>query len=53
MPLTPLDWHDRFSLQARWTRELRHYLYKRAGLEAARRVLEVGCGSGVVLGELA
>ena len=50
--LTPYDWHQRFSQQARWTASLRNYLYARAGLENAQRVLEVGCGTGALLDEL-
>ena len=51
-PLTPLDWHARFTQQARWTRALREYLFPRVGLEAAQSVLEVGCGTGAILSEL-
>ena len=51
MSLTPLEWHARFRQQAGWTRQLRHYLYRRAGLDAASRVLEAGCGSGALLAE--
>ena len=47
-----MDWHKRFVQQAGWTSELRNYLFKRAGLPAARRVLEVGCGSGAILSGL-
>jgi SAM-dependent methyltransferase len=48
-----MDWHKRFVQQAAWTSELRLYLFKRAGLPAARRVLEVGCGTGAILSGLA
>jgi ubiquinone/menaquinone biosynthesis C-methylase UbiE len=47
-----MDWHRRYLQQARWTRELRTYLFERAGLKQANRVLEVGCGTGAILAEL-
>jgi SAM-dependent methyltransferase len=48
-----MDWHSRFLQQAAWTRDLRAYLFERAGLTRARRVLEVGCGTGAILSGLA
>ncbi len=51
--LTPEEWHDWFSVQAGWTRPTRTWLYQQAGLTTARTVLEVGCGTGVIAGELA
>jgi len=47
-----MDWHARFIQQARWTRDLRTHLFKRAGLEGATRVVEVGCGTGAILNDL-
>lgn len=44
-----MNWHDRYVQQARWTRDLRAYLFDQAGLKNARRVLEVGCGTGAIL----
>lgn len=44
-----MEWHKRFVQQATWTSELRRYLFKRAGMQAAGRVLEVGCGTGAIL----
>jgi ubiquinone/menaquinone biosynthesis C-methylase UbiE len=52
MILTPADWHARYLQQARWTQDLRNYLFERAGIVSAQRVLEVGCGTGVLLSEL-
>jgi SAM-dependent methyltransferase len=52
MRLTPQDWHTRFEVQARWTEQLRRYLYQRVGLEATARILSVGCGTGALLQEL-
>jgi SAM-dependent methyltransferase len=48
----PMDWHPRYLQQAKWTHELRTYLFKKAGLDDAKRVLEVGCGTGAILAEL-
>jgi SAM-dependent methyltransferase len=46
-------WHARFRQQAGWTRDMRRYLYERAHLREARRVLEVGCGTGAITTDLA
>ena len=50
--LTPADWHQRFSIQATWTSELRRYIFPKAGLANAKRLLEVGCGTGALLKEI-
>jgi len=47
-----MDWHTRYLQQAKWTRDLRAYLFNKAGLEPASRILEVGCGTGAILSEL-
>jgi len=47
-----VDWHARFSQQARWTEGIRLYLFDRIGLASGQRMLEVGCGTGAVLSGL-
>ena len=47
-----MDWHKRYLQQAGWTRDLRAYLFKKAGLNDQSRTLEVGCGTGAILSEL-
>src|SRR5215207_4528698 len=47
-----MNWHTRYLQQAKWTRDLRTYLFEKARLEDAGRVLEVGCGTGAILAEL-
>jgi len=47
-----MDWHRRYLQQAKWTRDLRGYLFEHAGLNDTSRLLEVGCGTGAILSEL-
>jgi ubiquinone/menaquinone biosynthesis C-methylase UbiE len=47
-----MDWHQRYVQQARWTHDLRTYLFEQAGLNTASSVLEVGCGTGAILSEI-
>ncbi len=46
------NWHARFLQQALWTRAIRQSLYARARIAAAQRVIEIGCGTGVLTAEL-
>lgn len=52
MSLRPADWHKRFVQQASWTRNLRNYLLKQVGLKSTDRLIEIGCGTGAVLGTI-
>jgi SAM-dependent methyltransferase len=52
MTLSPLDWHSRFQQQAGWTSSLRQYLVSRLNLGPSSRILEVGCGTGVITASL-
>ena len=47
------SWHEQFVRQARWTEGTRDHLYRRAGLEAASRVLDVGSGTGAITAKVA
>jgi len=44
--------HARYLQQSHWTRDLRAYIFERAGLKRARRILEVGCGTGAILSQI-
>jgi SAM-dependent methyltransferase len=49
---TPEDWHAWYALQAEWTQPTRTWLYRQTRLGRARDVIEVGCGTGVITGEI-
>ena len=53
MTITELKWHKRYKQQAGWTKQIRTYLYERAGFIYSKRILDVGCGTGVLESELA
>jgi len=44
-------WHQRFLLQSLWTKQLRAYIQKKAALTPKSMILDVGCGTGVLLNE--
>jgi SAM-dependent methyltransferase len=52
MEFTIAEWHQRFCQQARWTYQARAYLFRRAGVNDATRLLDVGCGTGAIIQEL-
>lgn len=47
-----IDWHQRFLVQAQWTEPLRQFLYQQVGINSQSRVLEVGCGTGIIASEI-
>ena len=47
-----MNWHTRYTQQAKWTRDLRDYIFDKIQLNESSRVLEVGCGTGAILSEL-
>ncbi len=44
-----MNWHQRYQQQAKWTEELRRYIFEKTNLTRRTRVLEIGCGSGAIL----
>jgi ubiquinone/menaquinone biosynthesis C-methylase UbiE len=48
-----IDWSDRFSIQAQWTYDLRQYTYEKINLKDQHSLLEVGCGTGTILKDIA
>jgi len=53
MPLSVKEWHDRFTVQAGWTRALREQLFNSLNISRGSRLLEAGSGTGAVAGDLA
>ena len=47
------DWHRRFTMQARWTEQIRQYCVNQLNLDRCRRILEAGCGTGYATARLA
>lgn len=47
-----MNWHTRYAQQAKWTRNLRAYIFSKIKLDETSRALEVGCGTGAILSEL-
>jgi SAM-dependent methyltransferase len=44
--------HQHYLLQASWLAPSRRYLFRKAGVAGRRRILDLGCGSGVIAEEL-
>jgi ubiquinone/menaquinone biosynthesis C-methylase UbiE len=52
MPLSIPQWHLRYQQQAQWTQNIRKYIYDQVSLQTAEKILDVGCGTGVLENEL-
>jgi len=52
MSLSTYQWHQRYQQQARWTQNLRQFLYDQVGIQRAHKILDIGCGTGVLEKEL-
>jgi ubiquinone/menaquinone biosynthesis C-methylase UbiE len=52
MSLTTFQWHRRYQQQACWTQRLRNYLYEQVGIQHTQKILDIGCGTGVLENEL-
>ena len=46
------DLHQRYSLQAKWTKPFRNYLFSKLPVTENLNILEVGCGTGAILTEI-
>ena len=44
--------HEQFRRQAKWTEDFRKQIYRQINLRNAKKILEVGCGTGVIAEEL-
>ncbi len=52
MNLSISQWHQRYLQQAHWTQNLRKYIYDQIGIQHANKILDIGCGTGVLEDEL-
>lgn len=46
-------WDNRFKMQAKWTSTIRSFIFKAIDIHQAARILDVGCGTGVIEAEIA
>ena len=52
MTLSISQWHQRYQQQAHWTQNLRKYIFDQIGIQNANKILDIGCGTGVLEDEL-
>jgi len=52
MPLSLQDWHARYKVQAQWTKALRIYFFELLKTHPQEKILDIGCGTGVLLPDL-
>jgi ubiquinone/menaquinone biosynthesis C-methylase UbiE len=52
MTLSISQWHQRYQQQARWTQNLRKYVYDKVRIQQGNKILDIGCGTGVLENEL-
>lgn len=52
MTLSISQWHQRYQQQADWTQNLRKYIYDQVAIQHAGKILDIGCGTGVLEDEL-
>ncbi len=52
MPLSLNDWHNRFLIQAQWTKALRLYFFDLLRTQSSDKILDMGCGTGSLLQDL-
>lgn len=50
--MDPARFHEHYLLQASWLAPARHYLFRKAGLARRERILDLGCGSGIIADEM-
>jgi ubiquinone/menaquinone biosynthesis C-methylase UbiE len=52
MTLTTAQWHQRYIHQAQWTQSIREYIFSKVGIGHSTRLLDIGCGTGVIDSEI-
>ncbi len=50
--MDPGKFHEHYRLQAEWLSPSRHYLFRKANLARREKILEIGCGSGIIAEEV-